>query len=878
MKLNYNDNLYNAVLAGDERKVFKFLLKEANPNYETEEGLTPLTRAILNGHDNIVEILLEAGADPNWEVLSRGLPFDIIRKQKGLRHLKLYFLTLNSTAFSYSLDCPNSPLYIAIAMSNVKIIKMLLKYGAKANYLETETKKNANNIPPIIFAILISNYKVVSALLPAIKHIDEKWGKNDETPLMVALNLRALKIAKLLIEKGADVNAKDRTGCTPLLIAIEHYSSLVVKKLLKYGAIINTEDEKTYSPLMRAAYLGENINMTVLLKSNANVNQENKYFKSALMQAILGKGDISTVKLLLKYGANFNASFEGSCTPLIAAIRRGDPLLVEELLKAGANPNQQNKFGETPLIVLATLYKFNARIAKLLVKYGAKLNCESKRGTPLMYAAQNSNIDIIKCFIKLGADVNYQHNKGNALLAAISWWRVDTVKFLLSVGAVIPQGKALYEAVLSMSGDIINILLENGADPMHINDEDFRRIENNIKCYPIYYRKVAAIVNRWIEQRKSRDKAELISKLTSDNTIIRKAFKAIEDSDASVIKHILQTGTDPNSLINEQGLTLLGKACQSGCYMITELLLKNKVDPNQHKAYDFAPITQAVRFGHFNIVKLLLKYGADPTIEDSGDNLLQEAAVWENQDMLELLLKTGANPNLENPVLSTPFSRAVHFRGFEIVRLFLENGADPNLGNIYGNTLLLHAIINSEEETAILLLEYGASPLLTNFNLCTGIAIKQGKTKIGQMLIDTGAINLIPKNTSNKYSVLLDSKAKDQFPRKSITEILDTSIQYKHFGMVKFLLSNFKEFKLTAKDIEKGFNWAAVNGELKILKQLMKHILYLNSYDKSINISSALISLVKMKEPELEQSLSKDHNTTIKTNTVEVDNPQQSLH
>ncbi|WP_039457870.1 ankyrin repeat domain-containing protein [Candidatus Jidaibacter acanthamoebae] len=861
MGFNHNDNLYKAVSIGNGREVFKSLLKGANLNYETDEGLTPLTRAILNGHDNIVEILLEAGADPNWEVLSRGLPFDIIINQSGLKYFNIY-LELNSTAFSYSLDCPNSPLYLAIAVRNLKSIELLLKYGARANYPGIETSENTNNIPPIIFAILTAYYQVVEALLPAIKHIDEKWGKNYETPLMVALNINDIKIARLLIEKGADVNTKARNGCTPLLRAVECCKHNFVEELiLKYGAEVNNNDENVYSPLMRAAYLGFDDTVEVLLKNNADVNQESKYFKSALMQALIGYGKTKTIELLFKSGANVNASFPDGDTPLIAAIKGANIEIVEKLLKYGADPNLLNNFGETPLIVLAKLINYYDEIAKLLVKYGARFDIGNTEGTPVMKAARYGNIEKIKSFIKLGADINYQHNKRTVLLTAISWRQIETVKFLLSLGAIIPEGMALYEAVSSNSIEIINLLLERGADPMLIDEIHFKRLKHSIKKYPTSYTKVVGIVNKWSEQRKLKN-IDKLNVTSSDNTITGKAFKAIEDNDISIIKHILHAGVDPNNLINEQGLTLLGQAGQSGRYKITEILLKNKADPNKYKGFYYAPITKALTFGHFNIAKLLLRYGADPTIEDcSGGNLLHIDKVFHNHEMLKLLLLSGANPNLEDQVFGTAFSMVVNYHSFsslEMVKFFLAHGADPNLGSIKGDTLLLSAIKDNKEQLAILLLEQGASPLLTCFNTCLDEAIKRRKIKLGQKLIDTGAINLPPKDT--------------------ITGILDSSIEYKDCDMVKFILSNFKELKLTAKNIEKGFTWAAANGELKILKQLMKHIIYLNSYDRSINISSALISLVKGKEPELEQYLYIEQNTATTINTIEDNNPHQNFH
>ena len=56
------------------------------------------------------------------------------------------------------------------------------------------------------------------------------------TPLMTAIELKHVEIAKLLIESGADVNIRDNSGISPIMVAEDYLLEDVVKLLLKYGA------------------------------------------------------------------------------------------------------------------------------------------------------------------------------------------------------------------------------------------------------------------------------------------------------------------------------------------------------------------------------------------------------------------------------------------------------------------------------------------------------------------------------------------------------------------------------------------------------------------------------------------------------------------
>jgi ankyrin repeat protein len=73
-------------------------------------------------------------------------------------------------------------------------------------------------------------------------------------------------VVKLLIKKGADVNAKDKYGGTALMYAAQNGDKEVVKLLLEKGAKVNAKNENGWTALMFAAYYGHK-EIVKLLKS-----------------------------------------------------------------------------------------------------------------------------------------------------------------------------------------------------------------------------------------------------------------------------------------------------------------------------------------------------------------------------------------------------------------------------------------------------------------------------------------------------------------------------------------------------------------------------------------------------------------------------------
>ncbi|RYP77300.1 hypothetical protein DL769_003449 [Monosporascus sp. CRB-8-3] len=299
----------------------------------------------------------------------------------------------------------------------------------------------------------------------AAKH----WGQHtlavqEETPLFLAVEHGHYEMAKLLLDKGAKVNAQGKKYGNALQAASYRGDEQMVKLLLNKGADVNAQGGLYGNALQAASDRGHEQLLKLLLDNAANVNTQGDYDNA--LQAASYRGDEQVVRLLLNKGADVNAQGGYYGNALQAALDRGHKQVVKLLLDNGADVNLQGKdYGNA---LYAALYKGDERTVKLPLDKGADVNAQGSYGNALHIASYQGHEQIMKLLLDKGADVDAQGFYGGALRAAAYGGHEQIVQLLLDKGADInaqgPYGNALHAASYQGHEQIVKLLLDKGAD------------------------------------------------------------------------------------------------------------------------------------------------------------------------------------------------------------------------------------------------------------------------------------------------------------------------------------------------------------------------------------------------------------------------------
>ncbi len=144
--------------------------------------------------------------------------------------------------------------------------------------------------------------------------------KKGRTALLIATHHNAIEAAKLLIEAGADVNAKDNKQDSPYLYAGAEGKLEILKLTITSGANLKSTNRYGGTALTPAAHHGHVEVVRYLVTTDVDIDQVNNLGWTALLEAvILGNGNETyqeIIKILLDAGADKSISDGNNDTPL----------------------------------------------------------------------------------------------------------------------------------------------------------------------------------------------------------------------------------------------------------------------------------------------------------------------------------------------------------------------------------------------------------------------------------------------------------------------------------------------------------------------------------------------------------------------------------
>jgi uncharacterized protein len=397
----------------------------------------------------------------------------------------------------------------------------------------------------------------------------------------------------------------------------------------------------------------------LMIASKSDVNIKATDGSTPLHWAV--KGDsLPLVDLLLAAGADAKAANRYKITPMNLAATNGNPVIIERLLKAGVDPNEVSADGQSALMTAALNGRVDA--LQMLLKNGAKVNAVEpfKGQTAIMWAAGEGNASALDLLIEYGGDIKAKSQGGyTALLLAVLNNQPAVVDILLAHGANIedktPDGTtALNLAAVNGFFDLGVKLLDKGANPNAVDG-----------------RGSALFTTIWLNKPGTSWEAAALG--MDPDPVPRQSGRL---SGLQFAEALLKKGANVNAKITWKEMRM------------SKSLGTTRNPPNINLGRHYlsfvgsTPYYNAARNGDPDMMRLLVKYGADPKIATAvGVTPLMAAACLDYYE--------GESPG---PLTGVPEAQRL-----EAVKLALELGGDINAKTHFGN----YPMIGTTEQTLL---------------------------------------------------------------------------------------------------------------------------------------------------------------------------------
>uniref|UniRef100_A0A8B9CD56 Ankyrin repeat and KH domain containing 1 n=1 Tax=Anser brachyrhynchus TaxID=132585 RepID=A0A8B9CD56_9AVES len=326
---NHDTALTLACAGGHEELVSVLIARGANIEHRDKKGFTPLILAATAGHVGVVEILLDKGGDIEAQSeRTKDTPLSLACS--GGRQEVVDLLLARGANKEHRNVSDYTPLSLAASGGYVNIIKILLSAGAEINS-RTGSKLG---ISPLMLAAMNGHVPAVKLLLDMGSDINAQIETNRNTALTLACFQGRAEVVSLLLDRKANVEHRAKTGLTPLMEAASGGYAEVGRVLLDKGADVNAPPVPSSrdTALTIAADKGHYKFCELLINRGAHIDVRNKKGNTPLWLAANG-GHYDVVQLLVQAGADVDAADNRKITPLMSAFRKGHVKVVQFLVK-----------------------------------------------------------------------------------------------------------------------------------------------------------------------------------------------------------------------------------------------------------------------------------------------------------------------------------------------------------------------------------------------------------------------------------------------------------------------------------------------------------------------------------------------------------------
>lgn len=596
--------------------------------------------------------------------------------------------------------------------------------------------------------------------------------------LLEAAKAGQYAVVKLLLAKGAGLNAENEIHGGALQAAAFAGHKEVVQLLLKNGADIDAHRGR-WGSAIQAAVCGHQVDtvqcllqedkpakvgcalilacrqatyprhlecLNALLAKGADINRQCDIHGTALHEAAVNN-DGESFHLLLEKGADVNLLGGEYGYPLQALCQKQDASIsdVTQLLDRGANVNAQGgRYGSALQALFGNHFDdmyirhFDKDIAMVLLERGADVDMQGGLyGSALAAACMDrvSGTGAVWFLVQNGADTSIKNQRvGGALHAACLFDNLEIVRLLLHLGADVNApggvfGSALQISAFAGGGEILSLLLSKEADVHAMGGNRGTALQG------------ACLYNRIDDVRILLDHGADVNVVFGEHgTALQAACSTYDNSDVLDIPHLLiEHGADVHVHGGELGSSWHAAAARMdvGVEALLDLLLDHGVNIDE------------VRGGrHGNALQAALQL--EPAWRNPGIDLAYEE--WDLKkyfqdrvDRVRFLLDRGAHVNIGGGKYAFPLQSAcAKEHNSKLTRLLIDTCPDIDVnatGGLFGSAL--QAAAHSRQEDSVRLLLDKSADINARggrYGSALNAAVFRGFWEIVEVLLERGAI------------------------------------------------------------------------------------------------------------------------------------------
>ena len=450
---NGNTWLHEAVRGECSEEVLQTIIDHgANTNATSEENITALMVACKTGNVNIINALLNAGANTN---VNGDTCLIYAIANAGNKNVIQVLIDCGVDVNAANKDSITA-LMIACWMGNIDIIYFLLKAGAYTNITDV------NGATCLTYAIDGHCSEYMPQTIVNRGAVMNATKKCQDFVLTTSCYKRTEDAINIMLNAGADPNITDDCGHTCLHAAvIGRCNTGILQVIIDHMVDMNATTYESKSALSLACRIGNVDAMNVLLNAGADPNITDADGNTPLHHAIEGSCSKQTLEVIIGHGADVNTTNKNGITAFMLACKKRNTDAMKMFQNTRADPNIADADGNT-LLHHACERGCSKKVLQALLPNTKNKKKESKK----------NQADLISNVVRIpqyDSDSDYEYKYD---CDSDDNYRLGSEAMNADVNATNKTNvTALMLACMKGNTDAISVLLSAGANP-HIADAD----------------------------------------------------------------------------------------------------------------------------------------------------------------------------------------------------------------------------------------------------------------------------------------------------------------------------------------------------------------------------------------------------------------------